>query len=97
MSNYDTIPHVGCDGNLSFERTQVIEVILNKSDVRRFGMPKKVKTVTKQLYRCDKCNDLVNVISCPSWERFVLMGKIRVEPHIYREIKRNRKNGMVRL
>lgn len=96
MIGYEQIPHVGCGGVLTFEKTQTVEVILNKKEVRRFGMLKKVKQITKNLYRCDKCNDLVNVISCPSWERFVLMGKIRVEPHIYRAIKRNRKDGILR-
>jgi len=96
MTNYDQISHVGCGGNLTFERTQTVEIVINKREVKRFGMPKKVKSVTKNLYRCDKCKELVNVITCPSWERFVLMGKIRVAPHVYRAIKKNRKDGILR-
>jgi len=96
MTNYEQIPHIGCGGNLTFEKTQVEEVVLNKREVKRFGMPKKIKTITKQLYRCDKCNSLVTVISCPSWEKLVLMGRIKVTPETYRAIKRNRKDGILR-
>jgi len=97
MTNYEIIPHIGCGGNLTFEKTQIKEIILNKYEVKKFGAPKKVRKLIKNLYRCNKCNDLVNVISCPSWEKFVLMGKIRVSHQMYKAIKKNRKNGILRL
>lgn len=98
MTNkYDTRPHIGCGGELTFETTEVENVIINKKAVKQFGAKAKIKQVTKNLFRCNKCNDLVNVITCPSWEQYVLSGRIRVAPHVYRALKKARKTGGYRL
>lgn len=97
MAKYDTRIHIGCGGSLTFEKEQRVNFILNKKAVERFGAKAIIKPITKNLYRCDKCNDLVNVITCPSYEEFVLRGKIRVSKEEYWKIKKARKDGALRL
>ena len=94
MSSYDNKPHLGCactvPGALSYEKDIVEQVIMNKRDVKRYGVPPKTKEVTKSMYSCNKCNELVNIVSCPSWEDYVLSGKIRVAKYLYWELRNAR-------
>ncbi len=97
MTNrYEIRKHIGCGGDLTFEKEVVENKILNKRAVEKFGAKAKIKQVTKNMFRCNKCRELVNVVTCPSWEQFVLWGKIRVSKKQYWEIKENRKNGALR-
>lgn len=116
MNRYDTRPHIGCGGNLTFDKEQTVWLIMNarqfgvakvyteESELQRvirmlehYGKKPIVRSVTKNLYKCDKCKDFVNVIGCPSWEDYVLQGKIRVDIKQYLKIKNDRKRGAVRL
>lgn len=97
MSFYRNIPHIGCGGVLTFEKEVVENVTVNARAVKKFNARPIIKQLTKSMHRCDKCHDLVNVISCPSWEDFVLRGKIRVSKEVYWKLKNDRKRGAVRL
>lgn len=96
MPNYMNRPHIGCGGNLEYEKMEIVNVTVNKRDVRVSGAKAIIKQISKNLYRCDKCNDLVNVVSCPSYEDFVMSGKIRVSPQEYWRIKESRRQGVAR-
>lgn len=51
-SKYSYHTHIGCGGNLTFEKREWINNML------------------KDLYRCDKCHDLVSCIFFPSWKDY---------------------------
>lgn len=87
MNRYEKRIHIGCGGDLHFEKEETKPVVINQRDVDRFGAKAKIIQRTKHLYRCDKCNDLVNIIICPSWEEYVLRGQIRVPYYILKAIK----------
>lgn len=101
MSRYDTRPHLGCvctkPGILTFEKDIVENVTVNKRAVKRFNAKAIIKQITKSMFRCDKCSELINVVICPSWEDFVLSGKIRVTKAEYWKIKNDRGKGAMRL
>lgn len=97
MGLYRNIPHIGCGGTLTFEKDVVENVTVNARAVKKFGAKAIIKQLTKSMHRCDKCKDLVNVISCPSWEDYVLSGKIRVAKEVYWKLKNDQKRGNVRL
>jgi len=101
MNRYSIRKHIGCGsvkpGNLTYEKDVIENVVVNKRDVRKFGAEAKIKQITKSLFRCDKCNELINIVTCPSWEDFVLRGRIRVTKQEYWRIKTDRKRGAVRL
>lgn len=86
---YDKLPHIDCGGTLTWEIDKITKVVLNKEAVRNGAVP-KVKELNKAFYRCDKCNELVHVISCPSWEDYVLNGKIKVNDATYWAIRNAR-------
>ncbi len=94
MSVYASRPHLGCactiTGQLTFEETVVETVVINKRDVKRFNAPKITKQISKDMFKCDKCDELINIVVCPSWEDFVLRGKIRVPTWLYWKIKKAR-------
>jgi hypothetical protein len=66
--------HIGCGGNLAFEKNTVEHKVI--------GMDRDhkpiIKSIHKTLYRCNKCNQLINCIVFPSYEEYVLRGIIRV-------------------
>jgi len=65
--------HVNCGGKLVFSHTE-------KTKIKR-------KIITKQMHECQKCGALINVIECPSFEEYVLSGRIRVSKAEYHAIK----------
>lgn len=79
--------HFNCGGQLVFDHTEVENRVVNKRAVDRFGAKAIIKRISKTLYKCRKCGDLVNIITFPSWEEYVLMGQIRVDPRVYWAIK----------
>lgn len=93
--SYTTLPHIGCGGSLTYEKDVIENRTVNSLAVKRFGAKAIIKQLTKRLYRCDKCNDLVNVISCPSWESYVLSGKIRLPKAEWERFKNDRRRGVV--
>lgn len=95
MINYMNRPHIGCGGNLTYEKMETVDVTVNKRDFRN-GAKAIVKQISKNFYKCDKCEELVNVISCPSYEDFVMSGKIRVSSAEYWRIKESRRMGVVK-
>ena len=95
MSRYDQRIHIGCGGNLTFEKEVRENKVLNQRAVDKFGAKAKIRSINKQMHRCDKCRALINVITCPSWEEYVLRGQIRVPFHILRRI-RNRDASLKR-
>jgi len=72
------------------------ELIRVENMLKKWGQTPIIKSVTKNLYRCDKCNELVNVITCPSWEQFVLDRRIKVPFYVFRKIEAERKAGALR-
>lgn len=79
--------HIGCGGNLNFAETKVTTVVVNKKAVEKYGDKAIIKQFNKDFYKCDKCETFINIIIFPSWESYVLMGKIRVPTWKYWEIK----------
>ncbi len=92
MSRYANLPHIACGGYLEYEADELVNVVINKRAVK-FGAKAIIKTITKHLFRCDKCDGLVNVVSCPSYEDYVLNGKIRVSKAEYWRIKNDRRRA----
>lgn len=92
--SYRNRPHIGCGlqrgGFLEFEKKETVTVVVNKHAVKKYGAKPIEKQLTKNFYRCDKCNNLVNVVVCPSWEDYVMMGKIRVPKWLYFKIRDRR-------
>lgn len=79
--------HLGCGGTLNFAETRLVTVVLNKKAVEKFNAKAVIKQFNKDFYKCDKCKTFINVIIFPSWEQYVLMGKIRIEKWKYWKIK----------
>lgn len=79
--------HLGCGGELNFAETKVVTVVVNKKAVEKYGDKAIIKQFNKDFYKCTKCKVFINVISFPSWEQYVLMGKIRVPTWKYWKIK----------
>ena len=79
--------HIGCGGELKFIETKLVTVITNKRAVEKYDARAKIKQFNKDFYMCNKCENLVNVIILPSWEQYVLMGKIRISKQEYWEIR----------
>lgn len=53
----------------------------------------KGRIMTKDYYQCEKCKQIMQVITMPSYEEYVLRGQIWVE---YEELTRIRKNDEYR-
>lgn len=66
--------HVRCGGDLVFSHTEKKKI--------------KKNIITKQMYECQKCGAFINVIECPSFEEYVLSGRIRVSKPEYYNIKK---------
>jgi len=79
--------HIGCGGKLNFAETKIVTVITNKKAVEKYNARAKIKQLNKDFYKCDKCENFVNIVTFPSWEEYVLMGKIRVSTQEYWKIK----------
>lgn len=79
--------HLNCGGTLNFARTEVVTVVVNKRAVDKYNAKAIIKQFNKDLYKCDKCEEFVSVVIFPSWEEYVLMGKIRVAKWKYWKIK----------
>jgi len=79
--------HIGCNGQLTYAKTIIETIVLNKKAVDKFHAKAKIKQIEKEYYICDKCKALVNIISFPSYEQYVLMGKIRVTKQEYLRLK----------
>jgi len=79
--------HLHCGGKLNFAETKVVTVVVNKRAVEKYNAKAIIKQFNKDLYKCDKCEEFVNVVIFPSWEEYVLMGKIRIEKWRYWKIK----------
>jgi hypothetical protein len=92
MPEYPRI-HSNCGGELHYHETVTENRVINKRAVDRYNAKAIIKRITKTLYKCDKCGDLVNIISFPSWKDYVLMGKIRVAPNVYWRLKNEAKGG----
>lgn len=68
--------HVTCGGELKFSHTK--QTRLKHSN----------KTIRKQMYECQRCGQLINVVDLPSYEQYVLMGQIRINKKEYHAIKK---------
>ena len=79
--------HLNCGGTLNFAETKLVTVVINKKAVEKFGAKAVIKQFNKDFFKCNKCENFINVIIFPSWEQYVLMGKIRVAKWKYWEIK----------
>ncbi len=79
--------HLHCGGKLNFAETKVVTVVVNKKAVEKYDAKAIIKQFNKNFYKCDKCEEFVNVIIFPSWEQYVLMGRIRIEKWRYWKIK----------
>lgn len=79
--------HLNCGGELIFTETKHTVVVVNKRAVDRYGDKAVIKQFDKDYYKCDKCKEQINVIIFPTWEQYVLMGKIRVPTWKYWKIK----------
>jgi len=79
--------HLGCSGKLTFVETKIVTIVTNKKAVDKYNARAKIKQLNKDFYKCNKCNNLINVIIFPSWEGYVLMGKIRISKQEYWRIK----------
>jgi len=79
--------HIGCGGKLNFAETKIETVIVNKKAVEKFNARAIIKQFNKDFYICSKCKKRTNVIIFPSWEQYVLMGKIRISKQEYWGIK----------
>ena len=79
--------HISCGGKLNFAETKLTTIIVNKKAVEKYGNKAIIKQFNKDYYKCDKCGALINIITLPSWEQYVLMGKIRVSTQEYWGIK----------
>lgn len=75
--------HLGCGGVLNFAETKIVTVIANKKAVEKFKAKAIIKQFNKDFYKCTKCETFINVIIMPSWEEYVLMGKIRINKQAY--------------
>ena len=88
---YGDKEHLDCGGNLTF-KASTTEETLYKRKIRlptgKVVIKKTKKLVPKELYLCDKCGKLVNVITFPSWKDYVLRGQIRVPKWLYWKIKK---------
>lgn len=60
--------HVGCGGNLTYSHTDRKTVTKHFRSQKTGKMVTKEKTIAKDMFRCDKCNELVNCILYPSYE-----------------------------
>ena len=80
--------HLHCGGTLNFARSEVVTVTVNKKAMEKYGAKAIIKQHNKDLYKCDKCDMLVNVIDMPSWEEYVLMGRIRIEKWKYLKLRK---------
>jgi len=80
--------HIGCGGTLNFVETKLVTVVVNKKAVDKYNARAKIKQFNKDFYKCDKCDKLINVIVFPSWEQYVLSGKIRIETWRYWKLKK---------
>jgi len=87
MNNYPRV-HVNCGGKLNFAKSIVETKVLNEFAVKKYNAKAKIKQFNKDLYKCDECDKLVSVIDFPSWEEYVLMGRIRLPKWQYRKIKK---------
>lgn len=79
--------HIGCGGELKFVETKLVTIVTNKRAVEKFNAKAKIKQFNKDFYMCNKCKSLINIIIFPSWEQYVLMGKIRISTQEYWRIK----------
>jgi hypothetical protein len=79
--------HIGCKGVLNFAETKREVVVVNKKAVDKYGAKAIIKQFNKDFYKCTKCNVFINVIIMPSWEEYVLMGKIRIDKQAYWRLK----------
>lgn len=79
--------HLGCGGKLNFAETKIETIVINKKAVDRYNAKAVIKQFNKDFYKCDKCERLVNVIIFPNWEKYVLMGKIRISKQEYWRIR----------
>jgi len=79
--------HLGCGGKLNFAETKVVTLVVNKKAVEKYNAKSVIKQLNKDFYKCDKCENFVNVIIFPSWEQYVLMGKIRISKQAYWKLK----------
>jgi len=66
--------HVNCGGELKFSHTKKVKLKHSGQIIRQ------------QMYECQKCGQLVNVIDLPSYEQYVMMGQIRVTKQEYKAI-----------
>jgi hypothetical protein len=80
--------HLGCGGTLNFAETKLVTIVTNKRAVDKYDAKAKIKQFNKDFYKCDKCKNFISVIVSPSWEQYVLMGKIRIEKWKYWELKK---------
>ncbi len=80
--------HLGnCGGKLNFAETKLVTVVVNKKAVDKYGAKAIIKQFNKDFYKCTKCELFINVIILPSWEEYVLMGKIRIDKQAYWRLK----------
>ena len=92
--------HLGCGGALNFAESKLVTVVVNKRAVDKYNAKAIIKQFNKDFYKCNKCEEFVNVIIFPSWEQYVLMGKIRIEKWKYWKLKkehdiRHQKEGLL--
>jgi len=79
--------HLSCGGTLNFTETKIVTVVVNKRAVDKYNEKAIIKQFNKDFYKCDKCKNPINVIIFPSWEQYVLMGKIRISKQEYWKLK----------
>lgn len=88
--------HLGCGGKLNFAETKTVTVTVNKKAVEKYHAKAIIKQFNKDFYKCDKCENFINVVILPSWEKYVLMGKIRISKQEYWRIKEEHKKRQQR-
>lgn len=79
--------HIGCGGLLTFDRKET-KVLQRQDGSVIKGKDGNPIVREKNLYLCNKCYELVNRIICPSYDEFVIQGRIRVP---WWELKKIRK------
>lgn len=80
--------HLGCGGTLNFAETKLVTIVVNKKAVDKYNAKAIIKQFNKDFYKCDKCENFINIIIFPSWEQYVLMGKIRIAKWEYWKLKK---------